>query len=78
LFRSISDQLYYDYGNNHDEVRDDVCNYLEGHKDSFSFFLVLDDEEEDAPDFESYVSNMRRDGDWGGHLELVAASRMYR
>jgi hypothetical protein len=40
--------------------------------------LVLDDEEEDAPDFESYVSNMRRDGDWGGHLELVAASRMYR
>jgi OTU-like cysteine protease len=83
LFRSISDQLYHDFGSNHAEVRDEVCNFLEGHKDDFSVFLVLDDEdaaedEEDASDFETYVYNMRQDGDWGGHLELVAAARMYR
>lgn len=83
LFRSISDQLYHDFGSNHGEVRDEVCNFLAGHKDDFSLFLVLDDEdaaanEEDASDFETYVFNMREDGDWGGHLELVAAARMYR
>ena len=83
LFRSISDQLYYDYGDNHMNVRQEICDYIEGHKDDFSFFLVLDDKdagenEEDASDFETYISNMRQDGDWGGHLELVAASRMYR
>lgn len=83
LFRSISDQLYYDYGNNHHEIRDDICNYIEDHKDDFIFFLVLDDKDaaendEDATDFESYVTNMRHDGDWGGQIELLAASRVYR
>jgi OTU domain-containing protein 3 len=82
LFRSISDQLYHDFGNNHAEIRDEICNFMEGHKDEFSLFLVLDDEdakgEEDAADFEEYIQNMRKDGEWGGNLELVAASRMYR
>ncbi len=83
LFRSISDQLYYDYGNNHDEIRHDICNYIEDHKDDFIFFLVLDDKDaaendEDATDFESYVTNMRHDGDWGGQIELLAASRVFR
>ena len=44
LFRSLSDQLYYDYGNRHDEVRSEVCDYLEVHEDEFSIFLVLDEE----------------------------------
>jgi OTU domain-containing protein 3 len=83
LFRSMSDQLYYDYGANHFEIRQEICDFIEGHKDDFSVFLVLDDKDagendEDASDFETYVANMRQDGDWGGHLELVAASRMYR
>jgi OTU domain-containing protein 3 len=82
LFRSISDQLYHDFGNNHAEIRDEICNFMEGHKDEFSLFLVLDDEdakdEEDAADFEEYIQNMRKDGEWGGNLELVAAARMYR
>ena len=83
LFRSISDQLYYDYGNNHHEIRDEICNYIEDYKDDFIFFLVLDDKDaaendEDATDFESYVTNMRHDGDWGGQIELLAASKVYR
>lgn len=81
LFRSLSDQLYFDYGSRHLEIRDDVVDYMEGHKDDFVVFLVLDDKDsndEDAADFESYCNEMRNDGTWGGNLELVAASRMYR
>jgi len=54
------------------------------YKEDFEVFLVLDDKDaveddgEDASDFETYMHNMRQDGDWGGHLELVAAARMYR
>lgn len=29
MFRSISDQLYGDYGNNHADIRHDICNWLE-------------------------------------------------
>lgn len=80
LFRSLSDQLYWDYGSNHEEVRADVCDLLALHKEEFSLFLVLDENEddEDASDFESYVTKMRKSGEWGGNLELVAASRLYR
>lgn len=80
LFRSISDQLYYDYGEKHDGVRSEICDYIEAKEDDFSVFLVLDEseEDEDAASFEAYVSNMRQDGEWGGNLELVAASRLYR
>ena len=85
LFRAISDQLYHDFGNNHAEIRDEICNYISAHKEYFAVFLVLDDKDaantddgEDAADFESYVESMRQDGDWGGHLELQAAARLYR
>jgi len=80
LFRAISDQLYYDYGNRHDEVRSEVCDYLEAREAEFKDFLVLDETEddEDAADFASYVRAMRLDGEWGGNLELVVAARLYR
>lgn len=80
LFRSLSDQLYHDYGNNHEEIRQDVCDYIELMEDEFSVFLVLDEneEDEDAANFEEYVQTMRSEGEWGGNLELVAAARLYR
>ena len=80
LFRSLSDQLYWDYGNNHENVRSEVCDFLALSKEDFKFFLVLDENEddEDAADFESYVSKMRTPGEWGGNVELVAAARLYR
>lgn len=84
MFRAISDQLYHDYGHNHAEIRHEICNYIAGYKEDFAVFLVLDDADaveddgEDASDFESYIRSMRQDGDWGGNLELVAAARMYR
>jgi len=82
LFRSLSDQLYHDFGDNHGEIRSEICDYLDAHEEDFSVFLILDEEDKDdedyAPDFESYVYNMRQDGDWGGNVELVAAARLYR
>jgi OTU domain-containing protein 3 len=81
LFRALSDQLFGDYGNHHDEIRSDVCDFMADNQDDFKVFLVFEDdgeEEEDAKDFESYLKNMREDGEWGGNLELVAAARLYR
>jgi OTU domain-containing protein 3 len=81
LFRALSDQLFYDYGNHHVDVRDEIVDYMVEHKDDFVVFLVLNDkdsDEEDAEDFEAYCSEMRNDGTWGGNLELVAASKVYR
>ena len=61
LFRSLSDQLHQDHGNAHGDIRSAVCDYIEQHEEDFSVFLVLDEneEDEDAADFESYVSMMR-------------------
>lgn len=67
-----------DYGNKHAEVRADVCDFMESHEDDFKVFLILDEDDEDASDFESYIGSMREDGEWGGNLELVAAARRYR
>lgn len=80
LFRSLSDQLFLDYGERHDSVRKEVCDFLEANEEDFKMFLILDEEEEDedASSFEEYVALMREDGEWGGNLELVSAARLYR
>jgi hypothetical protein len=44
MFRSISDQLYGDLGHNHESVRQDVCDFIEGHQDEFKSFMVPDDD----------------------------------
>uniref|UniRef100_A0A7S4REW0 OTU domain-containing protein n=1 Tax=Ditylum brightwellii TaxID=49249 RepID=A0A7S4REW0_9STRA len=79
LFRSLSDQLYQDWGNRHDEVRRDVCSFLEENEDDFAVFLLLDeDENEDVADFKHYVARMREEGEWGGNVELAVAARLYQ
>jgi OTU domain-containing protein 3 len=84
LFRSLSDQLCGDFGSKHTIIRKHICDYMEKNKEDFEVFLVYEDEddheqqEEDARDFEHYIEQMREDGDWGGHLELMAAARLFR
>ena len=77
-FRSLSDQLYGDYGNRHDIIRQEICGFLEDNKDEFAVFLLLDEGDEDVCDFDTYVGKMKEDGEWGGNVELVAAARLYR
>ena len=80
LFRSISDQLFHDYGQDHERVRADISDFLEAHEEEFSVFLVLDEteEDEDAANFQDYIEKMRQPGEWGGNVELVVAARLYR
>ena len=79
LFRSLSDQLHGDRGDRHAGIRSDVCDYLAKSEEEFGVFLLLDDDEaEDVAEFDTYVDRMREDGEWGGNVELVAASRLYR
>jgi len=79
LYRSISDQLFNDFGDKHEDIRMEVCDYMEDHEDDFAAFLVLDEDEEDedAADYSSYLDKMRRDGEWGGNLELAAAAQLF-
>lgn len=84
LFRSLSDQLCGDFGSKHSVIRQHICDYMEKNKEDFETFLVYEDKhdheqtEEDARDFKHYIEQMRGDGDWGGHLELMAAARLFK
>ena len=80
LFRSISHQLYNDYGQKHDVIRQEICDYLEQNEDDFKVYLLLEDcgENEDVCDFDDYVEQMRNDGEWGGDVEIVCAARLYK
>ena len=50
----------------------------EANEDKFAAFLLLDEDEEDVCKFEEYVSRMRNYGEWGGDVEVVCASHLYR
>lgn len=78
LFRSISDQLYRDYGRHHDEVRRNICQFITENSEEFKAFLVYDDSDDaDVTDVADYMDKMSEDGEWGGNPELVAAARFY-
>ena len=80
LFRSISHQLYNDYGQKHEDVRQEICDYLEENEDDFKVYLLLDDSDgnDDVCDFNEYINQMRKDGKWGGDVEIVCAARLYK
>jgi len=67
LFRSIADQLD---GNEskHLKHRRRIIKFMEEHSSDFEPFIE---------GFHEYCQRMKRDGEWGGHQELVAASRLW-
>ena len=73
LFRSISDQVD---GNEttHMFMRNEACRYILNNYEFFANFL---DEDEDGT-VEQYVASMKKNGEWGGHLELQALSECFR
>lgn len=70
LFRATSFQVY--YTSLHHYVRQKVCTYIWTRRESFLPFL------DEGENINAYVSKMRRDGTWGGNLELQAISRLYK
>ncbi|KAF9185041.1 hypothetical protein BGZ51_002983 [Haplosporangium sp. Z 767] len=68
LFRACADQ-YYGSESDHGSLRTEVCRYIEGHAEHFKSFL-------DNVTVDAHVSQMRKNGTYGGNIELVAFARM--
>lgn len=68
LFRACADQFFGTEGN-HSDLRAEVCQYIEQHADHFNSFL-------DNETVEAHVAKMRKNGTYGGNIELVAFARM--
>lgn len=71
LFRSICDQFE---GNeaNHEHYRNLACEYIEENSDFLKFFM-----EDDKP-IDKYLQEMRKDGTWGGNIELYSLSMLLK
>lgn len=75
LFRALGDQVWGEQGR-HAEVRTLVCNYLDSaHAELGDFvagFLSA------GEDYSAYVSRMRGLGVYGSHIELLAATKVFK
>ncbi|CAM9337729.1 unnamed protein product [Hapterophycus canaliculatus] len=71
LFRSLADQLE-GRPQDHSSIRSKVMDHLERNREVFEPYV------EDDESFDDYLERMRRDAEWGGNQELVAASQLYR
>ncbi|KAI8477500.1 MAG: hypothetical protein J3K34DRAFT_515825 [Monoraphidium minutum] len=67
LFRAVGDQTEGDEGR-HVELRQRACDLMEARREGFEPFV------EDDQGFDTYIKRMRKDGVWGGHMELQALS----
>ena len=67
-FRSLADQLF-GTPDRHVEVRRMVIAQLTRNADDYSVFV--------PDDYSDYVRKMSKDGEWGDHLTLQAASDVY-
>ncbi|GLJ23613.1 hypothetical protein SUGI_0447190 [Cryptomeria japonica] len=72
LFRALSDQLCGDQ-ESYAEYRQKVVQYMVSHPEEFAGFLS----EGEAGSFEEYCTKMSQDAEWGGNLELQAASMAF-
>ncbi|KAF9579501.1 hypothetical protein BGW38_004218 [Lunasporangiospora selenospora] len=68
LFRACADQ-FYGSEREHAPLRAEVCRYIEEHAEHFRSFL-------DNVSVEAHVAQMRKNGTYGGNIELVAFARM--
>ncbi|KAG0375602.1 hypothetical protein BGX24_008879 [Mortierella sp. AD032] len=68
LFRACADQ-FSGTERDHPSLRAEVCKYIEDHEEHFELFL-------DNETVEAHVGKMRRNGTYGGNIELVAFARM--
>jgi len=65
LFRALSDQ-YFGTPSQHLKLREDICNWLEEHKQRYAPFV------DDDRGMDVHLRCMRQPGTYGGHLELTA------
>nr|CAG8570004.1 11052_t:CDS:2 [Entrophospora candida] len=70
LFGSLSDQ-FYGHTKFHSKIRKEICAYLEEKRDHFQMFV------EDDNTFDYHLSQMKKDGTYGGNMELVAFAQLH-
>ncbi|ORX37428.1 hypothetical protein BD324DRAFT_651022 [Kockovaella imperatae] len=75
LFRALADQLW-GVARRHGEVRKLVCDYLETNKDGMEAFVWPFLKE--GEDYQGYVERMRQLSQFGSHIEIQAAARVFR
>ncbi|WWC58619.1 uncharacterized protein I303_101163 [Kwoniella dejecticola CBS 10117] len=75
LFRVLSDQGF-GGEKRHNEIRRLVCDYLETHKDVMEGFVVPF--MKDGEGYEGYVTRMRQLKQFGSHIEIQAAARVFK
>ena len=76
LFRCFADQLY----GNEDlylSVRHKICEELIKNQDDYAPFL-LEYDDDGHGNFLMYVEEMKKDGTWGGNIEIQAFSKSYQ
>ena len=71
LFRAVADQVYCDH-NTHASIRNLCANYMQREEKEFSEFIT------DQLDYTRYISDLRKDGAWGGNYEIYALSQIYK
>ncbi|CAJ0881184.1 10837_t:CDS:10, partial [Entrophospora sp. SA101] len=70
LFGSLSDQ-FYGHTKFHSKIRKEICAYLEEKREHFQMFV------EDDNTFDYHLSQMKKDGTYGGNMELVAFAQLH-
>eukprot|EP01029_Cantina_marsupialis_P022273 TRINITY_DN5429_c0_g1_i1.p1 TRINITY_DN5429_c0_g1~~TRINITY_DN5429_c0_g1_i1.p1 ORF type:complete len:371 (+),score=79.97 TRINITY_DN5429_c0_g1_i1:130-1242(+) len=73
FFSSVSDQVYGTV-HKHDQVRQEIVDYIEAHRDHYEIFF----DDEIYKTFDEYLLRMRRRGEWAGNIECQAASQLYK
>ena len=73
LFRSLCDQIYGESGDFH-KMRQEIMDCVVENEEGFAPFVLDEDEDES---FKDYCCRMRKDGEWGGQVELQAAAIVY-
>ena len=74
LFRAMSHQLYgtQEY---HQLIRKRCCDYIELEKNYYKEYIA---NKEGSATLTAYIRKMRKDGVWGGNIELMALTELYR
>jgi OTU domain-containing protein 6 len=74
LFRALSHQLLHKTSQNlpHTSIRSEIVSYISSHAADFLPFLL------DGESIESHCTKMQQLGEWGGHMEIVAFTELYR
>lgn len=70
LFRAVSDQLFKN-DDNYREIRTQVVEHLLKKEEDYKHFIENDES------YESYVDRIRKDGTWGGQIELQAVGEIF-